>query len=408
MPESPACPRKHSDLSLGGSDSPIPTPHPGVVYVQYTNPGSLPPIQQSAGIFASQGWPVHFLGIHLEGDAGRLEMSELPGIQVERLRSFGSGWRLKVHYFVFLLWCWYKILRVGPALLYVSDPIATPAGAFLSLVTSVPIVYHEHDSPFDVPRGRTEKWLIRSRNFLARRARMCVLPNDQRAEAFARTVAGSAPVWHVMNCSSRRDIGKWPGKGNQHRGLAVYYHGSIVPERVPIAVLDALALLPACVRLTVVGAETNGYPGYLAYLKDEAFHRGLQSRVRFEGLVTPRETLLGICSEHDIGLALMPKETRDPNLRWMAGASVKIFDYLACGLAVLVSDLPDHERLFVAGGVARSCDPGLPESIASNLSWFVEHAEETCQMGERGRRRVQEDWNYERQFQPVLDAVALK
>ena len=103
----------------------------------------------------------------------------------------------------------------------------------------------------------------------------------------------------------------------------------------------------------------------------------------------------------------MPKETRDPNLKFMAGASVKLFDYLACGLAVLVSDNPDHERLFVANGVARSCDPRLPESIASNLLWFLEHAEETRQMGERGRRRVQEDWNYERQFQPVLDAVAL-
>ena len=31
----------------------------------------------------------------------------------------------------------------------------------------------------------------------------------------------------------------------------------------------------------------------------------------------------------------MPKETRDPNLKFMAGASVKLFDYLACGLAVL-------------------------------------------------------------------------
>ena len=182
-------------------------------------------------------------------------------------------------------------------------PVATPAGAFLSLVTSVPIVYHEHDSPFEAPRGRTEKWLTRSRNFLARRARLCVLPNDQRAEAFARTVAGSAAISHVMNCPSLRDLANGPGNRNQRRGLAVYFHGTVVPERVPVAILDALALLPDCVRLTVVGAETNGYPGYLAYLKNETAYRGLESRVRFAGLVTPRESLLRICSEHDIGVA---------------------------------------------------------------------------------------------------------
>ena len=35
----------------------------------------------------------------------------------------------------------------------------------------------------------------------------------------------------------------------------------------------------------------------------------------------------------------------------------EIFDYMAAGLALLVSDLADWREMFVARGFARACDP---------------------------------------------------
>jgi glycosyltransferase involved in cell wall biosynthesis len=381
----------------------------GVVYVQYTNPSVLPPVQHSAAIFVSSGWSVYFLSIQLEGEADTLRFSDTPGIHIERLRRYGPGWRLKLHYFVFVLWCWRRILRIKPALLYVSDPVTSPAGAFLSLVTSIPIVYHEHDSLSETPRRGIETLVAWTRGLLARRARLCVLPNELRAEAFTRTVAEPAPVYRVMNCPSIHEIGRH-SRSERPSGapFRLYYHGSIGPDRVPLTLLDALGLLPDCVQLAVVGFGTIGCPGYLRDFSAAISARGLQSRVSLLGTVTPRYELLELCSRHSLGLALLPMQAEDLNVRTSAGASNKIFEYLACGLPVLVADLPDHRRLFVEAGVAKACNPDSPESIAETILWFLDHPVETAEMGERGRKRVHEEWNYETQFQPVLDFVSNK
>ena len=41
----------------------------------------------------------------------------------------------------------------------------------------------------------------------------------------------------------------------------------------------------------------------------------------------------------------------------MVGASNKPFDYMACGLPLLVTDLPEWTSTFVEPGYARACNP---------------------------------------------------
>jgi spore maturation protein CgeB len=89
----------------------------------------------------------------------------------------------------------------------------------------------------------------------------------------------------------------------------------------------------------------------------------------------------------------------------MAGASNKPYDYLACGLALLVSSRPDWEQMFVEPGFGFSCDPSSAKSVADALNAFAAQPETTRTMGERGRQRVIGEWNYEQQFRPVLDLL---
>jgi len=92
----------------------------------------------------------------------------------------------------------------------------------------------------------------------------------------------------------------------------------------------------------------------------------------------------------------------------MAGASVKVFEYLACSIPVLVSQVLDFDKLFVQSGFAVACKPDDAGSIAAALSWFLYHPEERVAMGKRGRDRALADWNYEYQFTPVLNALEEK
>ena len=118
----------------------------------------------------------------------------------------------------------------------------------------------------------------------------------------------------------------------------------------------------------------------------------------------PHANLLLKIREADVGLALMPVMAGDhESQQWMPGASNKPFDYLASGLALLVSDLPAWRHLFVEPGYGLACTPEDPRSIADALQWLIDHPREMRAMGERGRQRIEAEWNYETEFGPVRE-----
>jgi glycosyltransferase involved in cell wall biosynthesis len=267
----------------------------------------------------------------------------------------------------------------------------------LSFLPQLGVVYHEHDSP-GVGVTLFDRLCMSFRWGLARRAAACVLPNSQRADWF-KGQTGASNVFCVWNCP-RRDEGTKPHARRDDENLRVIYHGSVVPDRLPLTVITAMARLPATVQLIIVGYETIGHAGYLAQLRRAAEQHGVSDRLQIRDSV-PRYDLLRICQTCDIGLALMPNRSSDVNFRKMVGASNKAFDYLACGLPLVVSDLPDWRQLFVSSGYALACDPDDPPSIAYALGWFLDNRDRARAMGELGRQRIANQWNYETQFYPI-------
>jgi glycosyltransferase involved in cell wall biosynthesis len=127
--------------------------------------------------------------------------------------------------------------------------------------------------------------------------------------------------------------------------------------------------------------------------------------VTIAGVLPSRDAVLSTAATCDVGLALIPSDTADLNERTMVGASNKPFDYLACGLALLVADRPEWREQYVDAGVARACRVESADSIAAALRWFHEHPDERSAMGERGRQRILDAWNYERAFEPIASAI---
>lgn len=374
-----------------------------ILYLQYTNPAAYPPLQHSSRILADRGWDVLFLGRETD-DTQDLRFPPHERITVKRLPHISPGWKQKLHYLVFVLWALGWALRWRPDWLYVSDPLACPAAWLLSFLPGVSTLYHEHDSPPPEKRRENESAFMRlvgrSRRQLAQRADACVLPNEQRAQHFVQeTEAAATKVQYVWNCPAR-DEAK-PNSLRQDRDeIRVLYHGSLNTARLPFSVLDALAQLPDRIRLEVVGYETIGSPGYLEKLKDYASRLGIFNRVDIRGAI-PRSDLFDHARMCHIGLSFMPMQTDSVNMKYMTGASNKPFDYLASGLPLVVSDLPDWREMFVTPGYARACDPRDPDGITDVLRFYVENPEERRRMGEKGRQRILNEWNYGEQFAPV-------
>jgi glycosyltransferase involved in cell wall biosynthesis len=186
--------------------------------------------------------------------------------------------------------------------------------------------------------------------------------------------------------------------------LVVFFHGSITPERLPLSVLHALALCPLTIGLRFAGYETD-YNGYAQRILSEADGLNISDRVHFLGALPGRGELLTECARAHVGLSLMPMKSDDLNMLAMVGASNKPFDYLLCGLALLVSDLPDWNATYVTPGFGLACNPEDASSIARALHWFFENRIESSEMATKGRTRVLTTWNYEAQFKSVLERM---
>ncbi|MEP6714504.1 MAG: glycosyltransferase family 4 protein [Terriglobia bacterium] len=376
-----------------------------ILYIQYTNPAGYPPLQHSSRILADAGWPVLFLGTGAAG-ADALAFPEHKNITVRKMEFCASGWRQKLHFLRYCAWVLRTAVRWRPSWVYASDPLSCPAALLLTWVPGIRVLYHEHDSPANTPpTSRFLSFIASVRRSLARRADLCVLPNAKRLERFHREcgpVRDSACVW---NCPAASDVLAGP-RSLPAESVWILYHGSIVPERLPPTVIDALALLPPFVKLRVAGYETVGSKGYSAELRTRAEAMGFGDRIELLSTIPQRDDLLRATAKSDIGLALMPIDTDDPNCETMTGASNKAFDYLACGLALVVSDLPDWREMFVDEGYARGCDPRKPESIANAIGCWVEDLPGMRAAGEAGRQKIRKSWNYENVFQPVFERLS--
>jgi glycosyltransferase involved in cell wall biosynthesis len=78
------------------------------------------------------------------------------------------------------------------------------------------------------------------------------------------------------------------------------------------------------------------------------------------------------------------------------GLPNKLFEYMACYKPVVASDFPEMRKVIVEAKSGLLVDPTDPKAIADAIVYLFEHQEEARQMGERGRRMVEERYNWER------------
>ena len=263
------------------------------------------------------------------------------------------------------------------------------------------MIYHEHDAP--AQQDGASALLMSSRKVIAGRAWLIILPNQHRAEQFRRETGANRPIQCVWNCPRREEIAS-PRATGLSGDIWILYHGSLVPDRLPLTVLEALASLPENVKLRIIGYETIGSLGYTDVIRGRARDLGIPHRIELLKAM-PRYQLLTYASGSDIGLSFMPMTSSDINMRAMTGASNKAFDYMARGMALLVSELPDWISFFVEPGYGLACDPADAGGIARALGQMAANSSLVLAMGEIGRKRVEGEWNYEAQFAPVYAAM---
>jgi glycosyltransferase involved in cell wall biosynthesis len=374
-----------------------------ILYVQFTDPVGYPPIEHSTRLLADRGWDVLLLGT----GTFPIQNFQFPAnsrIRLKKIAFVQGGFRQKLLYVCFFFWTLYWTLRWKPEWIYASDPLACPIVWVIQKIFDVRVIYHEHDSP-DVDRdsSRFMKIAYACRDRLGRDAAICVFPQADRLGLFLRTTNRIRPTLCVWNCPRLSEIPELAAHRNGR--LIVYYHGSITSTRLPSSLIIAASRFGGAVRLHIAGFEVSGAVGYLKELLKLAEDCGAAALIKPLGTIPLRRDLFHTASMADVGLSFMPTAADDVNLRHMVGASNKVFDYMACGLPLLVSNGPEWVSTFVEPGFARACDPDDVNQIEAVLRWYLDHPDERREMGRKCQDKIQQGWNYETMFADVLAAI---
>jgi glycosyltransferase involved in cell wall biosynthesis len=342
----------------------------------------------------SAGWDVAILNAPIADH--RLEMPRHPQIRIVNIPQRSSHRVNTSDYVRYMLGAGRLALTFRPDVVYASDPFAAGPALAAVKIGNAALAYHEHDTP---NAGALNPRIAKLRGKAARAAKLVIFPNENRAKTAQSELGfGDEQLRIVWNVPRRAEL---PARDpSPDAPIVLHYHGNISPQLLPENVVEAMIRSPHDYRLRIMGYESPGARGYAARLVELGKRRGA-GIVEYVGQVS-RDRLLAEAAQASIGVALMPQNTSDINLVNIVGASNKAFDYMASGLALLVTAQPEWVQNFVVPGYGRNCDPAEIGSIAEQLSWFAEHPVELRAMGLRGRSKIESDWNYDTAFSPVV------
>lgn len=294
------------------------------------------------------------------------------------------------------------LLRQRADLYHFQDPELLPAALLLKLLFRKKVVFDSYEDFAAMAltmRGTPRPLRPIVAAVVGGLQRMAALSFDGLMTADSGTLRRVARVGHSRKLTFYNfpNLELFPApKAAAAKDFDVVYRGGLSERAGTWVLLEAVRSLAARgrnVRVLLIG-----------YCDDGEVERALRERVESLGLAAQVEIMgrirhsemaqavgrarIGICPLQDI-----------PKFR--VNIPVKVFEYWACGLPVVASDLPPIRPFFknVHGGILFS--PSDSAELAQAISWLLEHPTSSARMGQRGREAVVTRFNHRREVQKL-------
>jgi glycosyltransferase involved in cell wall biosynthesis len=158
-------------------------------------------------------------------------------------------------------------------------------------------------------------------------------------------------------------------------------------------------LLEALGRVREEGLSANLL--LIGYSDDRKAKEGLSRRVRELGLessvcIAPRiehQEMAAALSSARVGVCPLRATPK-----FQKNIPVKVFEYWACELPVVVSDLPPIRPFFRGSNAGLMFHPGDVGELTACIRWMLTHRRDAEEMGKRGRAQIAGRFNNEREI----------
>jgi glycosyltransferase involved in cell wall biosynthesis len=201
-----------------------------------------------------------------------------------------------------------------------------------------------------------------------------------------------APVGRGTGESSSSPSLPLKGRG---AGATLVYAGRFSTDRGMVMIAHALQRLAAQglrPRLRLLGAWTS-------QVEESVFHQamaGLEEQMETVGWVAFEQVPNQLVSA-DVALALL-----QPIERYVVALPVKLFEYMACGLPVIISDFAANRAVVAGADCGLLVDPTNVDAIAAAIARLLTDPFEARRLGQNGRRAFETRYNWQAVEQKLL------
>lgn len=368
-----------------------------------------PRVLKEARSLARAGYAVTVVAWDREGKLPAEQ--QVDGFTVQRVQEvrsgYGVGLRQALRLPRFWLHAWRRLSSLQPAVVHCHDFDTLPVGWLWAKVHRRPVVYdaHEYYTELQKPRlrgpaGQVLLPLIAAAEQALSRSADAIITVDERIAGRYHhrriVVIGHYPPLDFAQGLARSEIDhRSPATG--HRPPLLVYSGRLSTDRGLLVIAGALQRLAAQglrPQLRLLGVWTSE-------AEERAFWQamaGLEDQVEAAGWV-PFERIAERLAAADVALAVL-----QPIERYVVALPVKLFEYMACGLAVVISDFPVNRAVVADADCGLLVDPTDIEAVAAALARLLTDPAEARRMGQNGQRAFATRYNWQA-LEPKLLAL---
>ncbi len=297
------------------------------------------------------------------------------------------------------VWQVYWVAVAEDAQLYhFHDPELLPVGMFLRLCGKQ-VIYDMHEN---LPKAiLTKPWIsaklrpvVASMVRFIERILMHGMPVVYAEKSYAKDYKWVKSAVTVLNMSIVSNL--FAIDGDKYPKPTVGYLGGVTLQRGSLVCLEALRILKErgySVGWECIGPVTDDHRAELMHLNN---CYGLEN-VYFRGYMRPTDGWRYIARCH-IGLAVLK-----PIPNYIESYPTKMFEYMAIGLPVVVSNFPLYRDIVEREQCGICVDPESPKDIADAIEWLLAHPEEAEAMGKRGQEAVRNFYNWDNEARVLLN-----